>query len=131
MAQAPWCVEDVVAADMEKISRALGVQVKHFRHLRRLSQEQAAKNARVSLPTWSRIERGTTDQNFTLETIAAVADALGVSIADLFAGTREVADADTAPAAELAAILAHLDADGCRGLLTALRQLAAVFGPGR
>ena len=61
-----------------------------------LSQEQLAKRAQVSRPTISRIERGAGDVK--IDVVQRIADALGVTVADLFvpAGTGGVDDAEIA-----------------------------------
>jgi len=50
-----------------------------------LSQEQLAEKARISRPTISRIERGVGDVK--IDVIQRIADALGVTVADLFVPT--------------------------------------------
>lgn len=61
-----------------------------------LSQEQLAEKARVSRPTISRIERGVGDVK--IDVIQRIADALGVTVADLFVPTSAegMADAEIA-----------------------------------
>jgi len=58
-----------------------------------LSQEALADRAGVSRPTISRIERGA-EGDVSLETVERIADALGVSVAELFvpAGSDAVDD---------------------------------------
>lgn len=62
----------------------------------RLSQEDLAERAQVSRPTISRIERGAGDVK--IDVVQRIADALGVTVADLFvpASTECVDDAEIA-----------------------------------
>jgi transcriptional regulator with XRE-family HTH domain len=62
--------------------RAFGQRVRELRHARSLSQERLAEEAGLHRNYVSGIERG--ERNVGLDNIHALADALGVSPADLF-----------------------------------------------
>ncbi len=66
----------------ERTRENLAQNVKFLRRLLRMSQEDLAGRMSVSVPTISAIERGV--RNVNLDTLVALADALGVSVEDLF-----------------------------------------------
>lgn len=63
---------------------AIGGQIKHLRKLKGLSQDQLAEAAGIDAKSLSRIERAVFLPS--LDTVQRVADALGLSIAEMFAG---------------------------------------------
>jgi transcriptional regulator with XRE-family HTH domain len=103
---------------------ALRVNVIVGRARTQLSQEQLAEKAQVSRPTISRIERGTGDVK--IDVVQRLADALGVTVADLFvpASTEGVDDAEIARRATDARE-AFIDADA---LLEAIDEAARPTG---
>ena len=66
--------------------------VERLRALRGLNQTQLAEMVGVKQPHISRIERG--DEGPPLKLFRAIAEALGVSLADLFADERSAAERD-------------------------------------
>lgn len=70
------------ACDRLPALEALRVNVTVGRAKARLSQEQLADRAGISRPTVSRIERAAADVG--IEVVQRIADALGVTVADLF-----------------------------------------------
>ena len=109
-----------LGVDLSEVSKNIGERVRRFRMARSLTQADAAKRAKVSIQTWSRLERGAA-QNHTLETLAAIAAALEVGVDELFVPPQR--EADTV-GAQIAAIVANLDAAGQASLLAAFRALA-------
>ncbi|HEY4238737.1 MAG TPA: helix-turn-helix transcriptional regulator [Kofleriaceae bacterium] len=65
----------------------LGARVRELRDERELTQDKLAEGIGVSRNFVSMIERGET--GVTLETIAALADTLGISISELFLDVHE------------------------------------------
>ena len=106
--------------DLDEISKHVGERVRHYRQIRGMTQAEAAKLAKVSVQTWSRLERGA-GQNNTLSTLANIADTLRVGIDDLFL-LPEVGSATTV--AQIADLLRGLDADGQAGFLLAIQQMS-------
>lgn len=62
----------------------LGIAISSLRKVRGLSQEALAEKAGISRSLISVIESPNTANSFSLETLFDIADALGVSPADLF-----------------------------------------------
>ena len=62
----------------------IGRQIRELRKLKGLSQDQLAEAAEIDAKSLSRIERGVFLP--ALDTVQRLADALGLSIAELFAG---------------------------------------------
>ncbi len=77
---------------MQDVRARFGAALRAWRHRRHLTQEQLAERSGLSYKFIGEVERGT--GNPTLETIAGLANALGVRVADL------VADLDPADASE-------------------------------
>jgi transcriptional regulator with XRE-family HTH domain len=79
------------------IGKRLGQRIRELRTQRpeRWTQEDLAERARISVSFLSMIERG--ERVAHVETLAALAEALGVSLAELFAG----ADSRNTDAAEV------------------------------
>lgn len=74
----------------EKVSpahEAVGWAMRVLRTRKELSQEDAAKRARMNLNMWSAIERG--EQNATLRTMLLVARGLDEGLSVLFAVAEE------------------------------------------
>ncbi len=85
----------IAARDMRAPAlEALRVNVIVERARARLSQEDLARRSGVARPTISRIERGVGDVG--IEVVQRLADALGVTVAELFApvGRSSVDDAE-------------------------------------
>ncbi len=66
----------------EKLNEAFGKLVKALRIQAGYSQEAFAQEAAIDRSYYGRIERG--EANPTLKNIAAIANTLGISIAELF-----------------------------------------------
>lgn len=109
-------VADIIASS--------GQRVRELRAVRGLTQAEASTRAKISLQTWSRIERGV-PQNYTLETFAAVATALDVPFRELFV---EEGDDRRVPGTvdDLTRIIAALNEPARVGLLTAIRGFRLV-----
>ena len=77
---------------MSEIGERLGRRIRELRTQRpeRWTQEDVAKRAKISVSFLSMIERG--ERLAHVETLAALADALGVSLAELFTGTDSQSD---------------------------------------
>jgi transcriptional regulator with XRE-family HTH domain len=67
----------------EQPNQVLAVVLKRLREERDITQEQLAFDARLTVSALSRIERGLNDPGWT--TVERIANALGVSLADLAA----------------------------------------------
>ena len=72
-----------VSTDPAKLLKAVAQQVVRLRRDRGWTQEQLAERADVSSRYLQRIERGR--ENLTLTTLAKIADALRIRVAELFA----------------------------------------------
>jgi transcriptional regulator with XRE-family HTH domain len=72
--------------DGEDVSERLGLNVKHLREARGLTQEQLAKVAGVPRATWANLESG--GANPTLAVLRRAAAALQVSIEELLSAPR-------------------------------------------
>ena len=68
---------------MDEYQAAFGQQIRHIRRTRAVSQEEIAHRAGIHVTYLSGIERGV--RNPSLKNIRAIAQALGVGVADLFA----------------------------------------------
>jgi transcriptional regulator with XRE-family HTH domain len=79
---------------LSEIGKRLGRRIRELRtrRLERWTQEDLAERAKISVSFLSMIERG--ERVAHVETLAALAEALEVSLADLFAGA-EVGDGGT------------------------------------
>ena len=73
---------------MSELAKRLGQRIRELRTSRpeRWTQEDLAERARISVSFLSMIERG--ERVAHLETLAALSEALGVSLAELFTGTE-------------------------------------------
>ncbi len=73
--------------NVSELAKRLGQRIRELRTLRpeRWTQEDLAERAKISVSFLSMIERG--ERVAHVETLAALAQALGVSLAELFAGT--------------------------------------------
>jgi len=80
---------------VSEIGKRLGQRIRELRTQKpeRWTQEDLAERARISVSFLSMIERG--ERVAHVETLAALAEALGVSLAELFAGT-DSRETDTA-----------------------------------
>lgn len=67
---------------MNSISKVVGKRLRNYRKLLGLSQEKLAEKAGVHQTYIGQLERG--EKNATIESIEAVADALGVPLETLF-----------------------------------------------
>lgn len=77
--------------DLEAPKIVLATNVSRIRNEKGLTQQQLAEAAGMKQPRIAEIERG--DANPQIETLTKIAIALGVTLADLHAGTRD-SDAD-------------------------------------
>ncbi len=75
-------------AQANNIRTRFGDRVRELRKLRGLSQEDFADKARVHRTYMGGIERG--ERNPSLKNIAAIADALDVTLSELFSFSREM-----------------------------------------
>ncbi len=77
---------------MSEIGKRLGRRIRELRTQRpeHWTQEYVAERAKISVSFLSMIERG--ERLAHVETLASLADALGVSLAELFAGTDSRSD---------------------------------------
>lgn len=66
------------------INKQLGMRIKYLRSLKRMSQEDLALEANVNKNYLSDLERGT--RNPTLKVMEKIANALGISLEELFRG---------------------------------------------
>ncbi len=82
----------------QSLEVALGKRVRAFRRRMDLTALELAREARVSVATVSKIENGTISTS--LSTLDALARALKVPIAELFAGTEDRRDCSVVPAGE-------------------------------
>lgn len=75
---------------MSEIGKRLGQRIRELRTQRpeRWTQEDLAERARISVSFLSMIERG--ERVAHVETLASLSQALGVTLAELFAGTDGV-----------------------------------------
>jgi transcriptional regulator with XRE-family HTH domain len=73
---APYDPEMQDLADM-----TVGRQIRQLRQARDLTQQQLATHAHISLRTLANVEN---DEDTLLSTLQALADALGVSVSELF-----------------------------------------------
>ncbi|HYO55075.1 helix-turn-helix transcriptional regulator [Archangium minus] len=74
---------------MSELGKRIGQRIRELRTQRpeRWTQEELAERAQISVSFLSMIERG--ERVAHVETLAALANALGVSLGELFAGTEE------------------------------------------
>jgi transcriptional regulator with XRE-family HTH domain len=72
---------------VSEIGKRLGQRIRELRTQRqeRWTQEDLAERAKISVSFLSMIERG--ERIAHVETLAAISDALGVTLSELFAGT--------------------------------------------
>lgn len=86
---------------MSDIGKRIGQRIRELRTQRteRWTQEDLAERAKISVSFLSMIERG--ERVAHVETLAAIASALGVTLSELFAGTDTVAGASADDAVEL------------------------------
>jgi len=66
------------------INKQLGMRIKYLRSLKRMSQEDLALEANVNKNYLSDLERGM--RNPTLKVMEKIANALGISLEELFKG---------------------------------------------
>lgn len=88
-------------ATVSDIGKRIGQRIRELRTQRteRWTQEDLAERAKISVSFLSMIERG--ERVAHVETLAAIASALGVTLSELFAGTDTVAGASADDAVEL------------------------------
>lgn len=86
---------------MSDIGKRIGQRIRELRTQRseRWTQEDLAERAKISVSFLSMIERG--ERVAHVETLAAIASALGVTLSELFAGTDTVAGGASDDAVEL------------------------------
>ncbi|HXH05619.1 MAG TPA: helix-turn-helix domain-containing protein [Vicinamibacterales bacterium] len=73
---------------MRQVRARLGARLREWRRLRRLTQEALAERAGLSYKFIGEIERGR--GNPTIDTLARLADALGIDVTDLLDSERSV-----------------------------------------
>jgi transcriptional regulator with XRE-family HTH domain len=66
----------------------IGDNIKRIRTAKSLSQKEVTINAKLDTAQYSRIENGKTDPS--VATLERIANAMGVSLSDLFASTEEL-----------------------------------------
>lgn len=76
-------------ADVSELGKKIGQRIRELRTQRpeRWTQEELAERAQISVSFLSMIERG--ERVAHVETLAALAGALGVSLGELFSGTDQ------------------------------------------
>lgn len=74
---------------LEMRIRAFGQKIKYHRKLAALTQEEVAGRAHLAVPTYQKLEKG--EGNPTIDTLEAIANALGCSVADIYSGEPDVA----------------------------------------
>jgi transcriptional regulator with XRE-family HTH domain len=83
-----------MASDVTELKIRFGRHLAEYRKRRRLTQDELASAAQVSIDTVKRLETGRLGASF--DVVVRLADALGVDAADLFAaeqgGSRPVLD---------------------------------------
>lgn len=67
---------------MSELSIQLGKRIKQLRVLRDMTQEQLAQASKVSISFLGNVERGS--KNPTVQTVSKIANALDVTLSDLF-----------------------------------------------
>lgn len=67
---------------MTIINKRLGERIRKFRENKKLNQEEAAYRARLDYSYYNQIEMG--KRNPSVEALSRIAEALGVSVKDLF-----------------------------------------------
>jgi DNA-binding XRE family transcriptional regulator len=108
---------------MSEIGKLLGQRVRELRTQRaeRLTQEELARRAGISVSFLSMIERG--ERVAHLKTFAALADALDVLLAELFSGV----DQEPSSASDLARPLSNF----CRSRRLSSRDIERLLGMAR
>lgn len=71
----------LISMDNNKLKKLLGQRVLELRRQKKLTQQQVADKMGVDIRTYSRIEKGV---NFPSRYIITLAEALGVSVSQLF-----------------------------------------------
>jgi transcriptional regulator with XRE-family HTH domain len=92
-----------VQANRSEVSRQLGRRINQLRKLRGLTQEELAERAGISVSFLSMIERAERVPHLT--TLAQLADALGITLSEAFAGLERPV---TGGSGDLAALMAYL-----------------------
>ena len=82
----------------EEITRVVGERVREFRQDLRLTMEQLADDAGLSIGMLSKVENGQTSPSFA--TLTSLANAVGVPFTAFFRGLDEEHDAIIVPAGE-------------------------------
>ncbi len=75
-------MKSIPNSDNLTIEKKFGASMRHFRILKKLSQEELAFRSGLNRNYISDTERGT--RNVSLRSIAKISHGLGISIADLF-----------------------------------------------
>jgi transcriptional regulator with XRE-family HTH domain len=73
-------------AKLEKIRRALGARVRALRKAKKFSQEEFAFECELSRTYMGSVERG--ERNISIDNIAKIADALGITASELLQGVK-------------------------------------------
>lgn len=107
--------------------RALGERIRTLRRARKMSQEQFAEAGQFHRTFAGAIERGET--NISFSTLARIADALNVKMADLFAGLEDgklasVADSVRGRSAEVDRSRLRREITALERALSALKHIA-------
>lgn len=66
--------------------REIGLKIAYYRKKRGYTQAQLAERVGVSTNYLGLIERGNNGKSYSMETLLSIAEALDVTIADLFSG---------------------------------------------
>ena len=115
---------------METIGVKLGEKIRRLRNLKKMSQEELAFSAGISAAHLGQIERAT--KNPTVETVSGIANALGVTLAELFSFDSEIS-INEKPNTILNRIIRQasaLDEENQKGLLRMMRIFRRVHKRG-
>ncbi len=107
-----------------EVSKRLGQRIRELRKLLSLTQEELAERANISASFLSMIERD--DRVPHIGTLAALADALGVSLSEMFAGVNERAKGRSTtllPLIQYLEQLLSLDTDDVEELLVTAKAM--------
>ena len=104
---------------MRDIATALGLRIRELRNERHMSQEELAFKAGISAAHLGQIERAL--KNPTVDTVAKIAVAMGVSITTLFTDEQAKPDAGSPVISKINAHLMDMTEDQQRDFLRIVR----------
>lgn len=104
---------------MREIATALGLRIRELRNERHMSQEELAFKAGISAAHLGQIERAL--KNPTVDTVAKIAGAMGVSITALFSAEKAVAEQSSPVISKINAHLMDMTEDQQRDFLRIIR----------